>query len=403
MKRLVYSLALTLSLFSFSIKEAQCQEEPKERTNFLGDLGGVRDQLDQSGLAVESVLSYDIISDVSGGLRRHTGNLMNYDLTFTLDTEKADLWSHGTAFLYMLGNAGSDPTTYVGDLQASDNIEAYDTFKVYEAWYDHNFGDGALSVLAGLYDLNSEFYALDYAGTLINSSFGIGVDVAQVGPSIFSTTALALRLKSALTESTYVQGAIFDGIPGDPNRPRGTRVKFQDGDGVFGVVEAGCNSLPETPHYKYGVGYWVHTADFEDFNGNAHSHNSGIYAIAEKNILPEEDPNQGLGVFTQLGFTHPDRNEIGNYVGVGLSYVGLIPERDEDVFSLGLAYARNGADFRRATENAAMAEAAVEMTYHAKILPYFSIQPDIQYINNPGATRDLNSALVLGARFEVLL
>lgn len=50
----------------------------------------------------------------------------------------------------------------------------------------------------GLYDLNSEFDALDDAGLFINSAFGVGTDIGLTGvngPSIFPVTSLAVRAR----------------------------------------------------------------------------------------------------------------------------------------------------------------------------------------------------------------
>ena len=40
----------------------------------------------------------------------------------------------------------------------------------------------------------------------------------------------------------------------------------------------------------------------------------------------------------------------------------------------------------------------VEFTYQARITPSLVVQPDLQYIINPGGTTDLNNAFVIGAR-----
>jgi porin len=40
----------------------------------------------------------------------------------------------------------------------------------------------------------------------------------------------------------------------------------------------------------------------------------------------------------------------------------------------------------------------IEFTYQARITPWLVVQPDLQYIINPGGTTDLNNALVIGGR-----
>jgi porin len=44
------------------------------------------------------------------------------------------------------------------------------------------------------------------------------------------------------------------------------------------------------------------------------------------------------------------------------------------------------------------AEMVIEFTYQAQITPWLTIQPDLQYVINPGGANDLNNALVVGGR-----
>ena len=83
----------------------------------------------------------------------------------------------------------------------------------------------------------------------------------------------------------------------------------------------------------------------------------------------------------------------GDVVG-GIVYKGLIPGRDEDVLGAGVAWAK-------LNRSGALQETAVELFYKARITPWMSLQPDVQYIASPsGIHRD---ALAVGLRFEVML
>lgn len=393
-----------IAMGSFSVLPRISIAEDDSESHLLGNWGGARTSLEEAGISVESILTLDSISNVSGGISRKTAWLGNYDLTATLDTEKAGLWSNGTLFAYFLGDFGNEPSRYVGDAQASDNIEAYSTAKLYEFWYDHSFWEGKVSALVGLHDLNSEFYALDYAGNLLNSSFGIGAEIAQVGPSIFSTTALAARLKFLPTENSYLLTALYDGVPGDPDHPHGTQIKLEKDDGLFWISELGAMSAEGERHYKVGLGYWLTNSKYDDFAGNSRKKNRGIYGIGETMLIAEEgNEDQGLGAFMQLGFASGDRNQFSRYIGGGLNYTGLFPSRDEDTFSFGVAHATNGEAYRDSVESSDRSETAYEANYRAALLPYLSIQPDFQYIVNPGTDPTIKDAVVLGVRLELAM
>jgi porin len=382
-----------------------------ERDHLLGDWGGVRSTLEQQGVDIDAVLTLDAMTNLRGGNSRGGALLGNVDVTFAVDTARAGWWENGTFFLYLLGdfNAGGPLTAKVGDLQGTSNIEADQAVKIYEAWYEHRFFDDRFSVLAGLHDLNSEFDVLEYAATFINSSFGIAPDISQVGPSIFPTTALALRLKAQPTSGSYLLAALYDGEPGDPELPRRRSLSLSSNDGIFTALEAGLSQGEpgEADYFKLGVGGWVHTTEVEDFTGQSHDRNHGLYLIVEKTLFTAGEDGEGLGAFLQLGFADPQRNQIGRYWGAGLNYTGLIPGRSHDVTGLAVASARNGGHFRHYMATTGMtpmehAETVIEATYLAEVLPWLTVQPDVQYIIHPGTDPALDNALVAGARLEIL-
>jgi len=367
---------------------AWADDAPENASEFLfGDWAGKRSALEESGLAIESILTTDVISNFAGNTNRTTETLFNYDLTFTLDTEKAGLWDGGTAFLYVLGNTGRSPQG-LSVLQAVDNVDADEDLKVYEAWYDQQFFDGQFAILAGLYDYNSEFYALDYASTLINSSFGIGIDAAQVGPSLFPEAALALRLRYNPSSHVYVQGVLNDGVPGDPNHSHGTRIRLDSDDGLFYGLELGETSSEDetkTAYHKLALGLWFQTAKYEDFAGRERDENNGVYLIGESSIYREEDEEQGLGFFFQSGYASKRKNQVEWYLGAGFQYVGGFEGRDKDVLALGLANARNGEPYLTLSEGAATrTESILELTYILQLTSYLALQPDLQWVINPG-------------------
>ncbi len=373
---------------------------------------GMRPLWEDRGVTVEAKLTMDFMANFSGGIDRNSTILGNVDLTLEVDTGKAGFWKNGTFFLYILGNFNSNGflTEIVGDLQTTSNIEADEALRIYEAWYEHRIANNTLSFLTGLHDYNSEFNALEYGALFINSSFGIEPDISQVGPSIFPLTALAARLKIEPNEHSYLVVAMYDGIPGDPDHPTHTAIKFDHDDGVFSAVEMGLTGGDGVGrgYYKIALGGWVHTAEVEGFDGSVHDDNSGVYLIGEKMLFAEDNFNdQGLGAFFQLGFADSHRNQVASYWGLGLHYTGLLPQRNQDIIGLAVASARNGRPFMQFSKAGAAGavnhtETAIELSYRAEVTPWLIVQPDIQYVINPGMDPDLDNALVAGIRLELL-
>ncbi len=370
----------------------------------------------ESGYLLGAVYTGDIWTNTTGGIKRDVAYLDNLDLTAKIDAERAWGWDGATFFGYLLGNfADSLSADIVGDAQGVSNIDATSAFRVLELWYEQNFWDDRVSVKTGLYNLNSEFDAIEAGGLFINSSHGIGVDFSQAGangPSIFPVTSLAARGRLAFTDTLSIQMAVLDGVPGDPNHPRRTTIRLGGGDGVLLTAEADYVDGAGT---KLAIGAWRFTAGFDDVSATdaagdplRRSGNHGIYMLGERMIRHEpRHPEQGLVVYARLGFADSDVNQFSNYIGAGAVYTGLLPGRDEDRLGLAVALARNGEPFKDALRAAGARvfdqEIIIELTYHAQVTPWLAVQPDIQYVMDPGAgtNGDLDDALVVGLRFEL--
>ena len=167
-------------------------------------------------LLLQVTYTGEVIGNAAGGLQRGTRYLDNLDIIFEADMEKLVGWNGAQVHVYGLYNNGTSISDLVGDTQAVSNIETGSAaLRLYEAWVDQKIGD-QLSLRVGLYDLNSEFDALDAAGLFVSSPNGIGTDFAQSGqngPSIFPSTSLAARLAFTPAEGWTVRAAVLDGVP----------------------------------------------------------------------------------------------------------------------------------------------------------------------------------------------
>lgn len=402
-----------------------------QREQLGGELAGVRPSLESVGLTLDVGYTLEALRVVDGGLRQTTSVLGDLDLQLSADLDQLLGWSGARAFFYGLGNHGDRPSEAVGDFQGVSNIEAPSTLRLLEAWFEQDWMDGRASGLVGLYDVNSEFDVIPAAALFINSSHGIGAEFGgsgRNGPSIFPVTSLAARFKWRPSEWSYLHALVADGVPGDPRHPRRTSVRFDDGDGVLLVGEVGLFNLPSEDlrrrshagslapserrygHFgKFALGLWGYTGEVDDLlrvdiNGNPRQRSGsfGVYALAEQQVFYEsEDASQGLSVFARAGLADEQVQAVGRYLGAGLVYRGIVPERGEDELGLAVAAARFGEEFQAAAGGGSTWEdweVAIELTYRAALTPWFSIQPDLQFVIHPGGDPQVDDALVLGLR-----
>jgi porin len=244
-------------------------------------------------------------------------------------------------------------------------------------------------------------------------------------PSTFPSTSVGARLDAKPSRNSVVRAAVLDGVPVD--RPGGGIHPFAPGDGALVVGEVAILSRPDsagaprgrrfqigrglarTYSAKVAIGGWYYTARFPDLADTLPSGatverrgSGGAYLIADRTVWAARGGSPGpLTAFVQLGLGDGRVNQVASYAGAGLTFTGPFRHRATDLVGLAVAAARNGSHFTRAQSAlgvAAAGETAIELTYIAQFGSWLTVQPDVQYVINPGGTRATQSALVPGLR-----
>jgi len=348
----------------------------------------------------------EAMSNVSGG--DHTGTGYNGLLSFGVDADLGQAlgWEGITMRLSGMDLHGSGISSRVGDMMGVSNIEGYGSVRLYESWVEKSFAAASLNLRAGLLLADQEFSTLDTTGPFLNATFGwpefISMNTVNTGPA-FYIPSLGARLLWEPNETWYAQVGIYDGDSfdsptGDDTVNRhGLHWELGNGQGTFGMAEVGYRQnqtedaagLPGT----YRFGGWWHSGEFEDFSdGTSHDGTQGVYASGEQMVYREYG-DQGLSLFVRVGFAPENRSEVAHSFQVGASYFGLIPGRDIDTAALGLSHAQISDDLPGRTT-----ETVVELAYEYVMSDDFTIQPSVQWVGDPGATGELDDALVLGLR-----
>lgn len=346
----------------------------------------------------------ELWQNTGGGMR--SGSAYLSDAGLTIESNFAGLFGGVDAglFAYFLwNNSTTFSDRYVGDAQVVSNIDAPQAIRVYELWYEQNLNED-VSLRFGLYDLNAEFDAISTASLFINSSHGIGAEYGQsgvAGPSIFPVTSLAARFDLAIDDQNLLRYAILDGVPGDPNDPSRTTIDLGGGDGVLHALEYNYTT---TGGARFGIGGWLYSAEFDRIEATASrprdDGNGGLYGFVEAPLY-RSDSGVSVRGFLRYGIANDALNIFDRYAGAGVVARGLVPTRPNDRLGLAVASAGIGAAWDRATGGADSHETSIELTYSTQVTDWLRVQPDVQYILNPGGNPVLDNAFVVGLRFEL--
>ena len=353
--------------------------------------------------STELVVTFDLLANLDGGRDQGVEVPSTLDLISDLTWGNRENIKAHRIKLFVQGTAGGDVSKdRVGDLQVVSSIEAPNTVKLFEAWYQFTLPDQHTSVLVGLHDFNTEFYVLERSSGLLHSSFGVGPELSQANASLFPTTALGAVVRYQPRDQLYVTAGIYDGIPGKPTDPYGTHIRFDNGDGIFAVAEVGHLDNTHKIPTKAAIGAWHSTANFEDPTGARRNENTGAYMIAESPIrMFDRDGN--IGLFFQFGMAQASRNAISRYLGVGLHWNAPFTGRGNDSLNLGVAHTRLSGKQRRVLGIRNRAETAIELTYAYHVNRWLIVQPDLQLIVDPGVANDIEDAFVAGLRIVLSL
>jgi porin len=350
----------------------------------------------------------EVAAVLAGGLDRGLVFLDRADLTMTVDGDVMGV-SGLTMFLNGMGVQGGSPSEKIGDAQTASNIDADDTWKLIEAWVDYAPVE-ALSLRAGLYDLNSEFDAIETGAFFLHSSHGIGPEYSQSGrngPSIFPTTGLGLRLAAHPHRDIVARAVVLDGVPGNPGDPDGTHLSLRSDEGALmaGELDYATEHLASL---RLAAGAWYYTATTDDLvdvdtSGTAvRRNNHGGYLLAELGRLSAPSTagsSTSFSVFTRYGFASRDVNRFAHYFGAGAVLRGVLG-RSGDQVGLAVATAVTSPKFRR-TAASTRAEIAWELGYRVSLARWLSVQPDVQVIINPGTSPSVGAALAMFLRVNL--
>ena len=423
----------------------------------LGDIGGLRTLLGDVGANLNLVETSEILGNVSGGIKQGFvyDGLTQADLQ--VDTQRAfGLWG-GLFNVSALEIHGSNLSqNNLGTFQTASGIEADRALRLWELWYQQKFDDGKVDVKIGQQSADQEFIVSSNGLLFVNTMFGWPVtpsyDLPGGGPA-YPLSAPAIRVRGKPDDAITLLGAIYSGSPvrnnnGDPQQVNPSGTTFPIGNGVLGFAEiqfenpANGSMVHEGEKedlagvYKLGVWYDSQKFNDQEFDENGfsqadpasdmvadhHRGNFNVYGVIDQAIWKSDEPNEDekvVSFFARAMGGPDDRNLITYGVNGGLTLKDPFEGRDDDTAGIAMGFAQVGDRARdldvdtgilSGSPNLARhSETFVEATYQYQVFPWWQLQPDLQYVIDPGAgasnpndpAQRIKNELVLGVRTNI--
>ena len=428
-------------------------------SNMLGDLWGLRPLLGRAGITLTIEETSEILGNVSGGTRQG----FDYDgltqMLLQMDTQRAFGLYGGTVNVSALQTHGRDLSTdNLQTLQTASGIEADRSTRLWEAWYQQKFlSEDRMDIKVGQQSLDQEFMVTQNGSYFVNTMFGWpmlpSADMPGGGPA-YPLSALGARLRARPSDELTFLFGVFNGSPvsdnnGDPQARNRYGTSFPLNGGTLLIAEAqyaypslGTMVSPdggEPLARLYKIGFWYDTENVADqrfdntgqslasptSNGIPLTHHGdyAVYAVADQMLWRSfSEPDRTVNGFVRvMGTPLADRNLVTFSLNAGLTMHEPFLGRDDDTAGIGMGYAKvsgrvSALDLDTGAYTASPGypvrggETFIEATYQYQVTPWLQLQPDAQYVFNPGAglpspinpNQRIRDEAVIGLRTNIL-
>ena len=392
--------------------------------NLLGDPAGVRSALAGYGVSLGLTEISEAFGTVAGGIRRAADYEGVTQVGLGVDTEKAFGLTGGTfnVTAYQFHGRGLSPNL-AALTQVSGAEQGTRGAKLFEMWYEQVLLDKKFAIRAGQMSADQEFITTEYGGLFLNAGYGFPTlpadDLPSGGPS-YPLGTPGIRVKFVPTDALAMLAAVFNGDPagrglGDPQKRDGGGTAFRVNDGSFVIAEVqySLNSGDGAPGLAgtYKLGGWYNSLPFADqrfsFTGQSladpadsaaartRRNDYSVYAVADQLVWKKPGtPDGGVAVFGRAMGAPADRNLVDVFVQGGVTYKAPLDGRENDTAGVAVSWAHVSQRAAKLDSDriafggpgglVRRSETQIELTYQAQIAAWFQVQPDFQYLINPG-------------------
>jgi porin len=398
-----------------SLADDECASDSDIPTDVIAqiDVGHLRKSLADAGFTVGGFYVSETFGN-TGGIHQgetYDGVLWTYLLG---DLHKAGLWK-GLCFYadsYQI-HGRSITVDNTGSLATISNYEALPSTRLSELWLEQHLFHDHVAIRVGQLTADTEFLLSAGASNFLDATWTWATlpasDLPGGGPAYpLSTPGVRVALKP--NDSWSLMLGVYNGDPagshctGNPQVCDDNGLDFRLDSPPFLIAEGS---------YKYNrdgrlpgtikIGGWNQFGTFHEQPGSgpptiAKTFNSvpiesdwAIYGIIDQLVwrAPDTKEPNGIGIFARVIGAPTEQNLADFYADGGITFSGIIPHRSDDVLGIGLAYTgissqAHDFDIDSGLPVARTQEVLAELCYTALLKQGWTLQPDFQYIWQPG-------------------
>jgi porin len=407
-----------------------------------GDWWGVRNFLDDSGVELSASYTNNIAGNPVGGMSQSFAYADNFSFGLQLDFEKLIKWQGLTLTLSALDRNGSNLSARnIGNQFTVQQVYGTETVVFYALVLEQRLLEDKVGIKLGRFSTGDDFASSPLYWLYMNNGIDGNPQSLPVNTafSAYPASVWGARLRVDPSPEWFAMGGIYQATSLNLYRDHGLDWSMNNSDGVLMIGQVGWTpeffkkpvaaskptdgkSLAEGKttrpvsldaemrglpgHYWFGAYYspW----QFAQFGSTETASNSyGFYWHADQMVWQEEPgSDQGLTLWSAFVLS-PQQNisKLPFQVNSGIVYKGLVPARDHDITVLGFVYGNFSDDYAGTVAATGAGtpsyEIALEAGYRVQVTKFAYIQPNVQWIINPGGTGNIPNALVLGAQMNV--
>lgn len=249
-----------------------------QRSDLLGDLGGLRSGLATTGVSFGLQETSEVLGNLGGGIRRAVVYEGVTQMGVGVDLEKAVGLAGGTLNVsgFQIHGRGLSINALDNNLHTVSWLEAPRGTLLFELWYEQVLFEKMLAIRVGQLAADQEFMISQYGYLFDNHTFGWltlpSTDLPSSGPS-YPLATPGVRVRVLPHDDLAVLVVVFNGDPAGPGRgtpqqrnPDGTSFRLRHGIFAIAEIQYSLNAddqatgLPGT--YKFGA--WYNSNSFAD-------------------------------------------------------------------------------------------------------------------------------------------